>query len=161
MALVVCDDTLSMRELRTYAEALMMSHMVPAALLRVAAIPLTDNGKRDYRRMEGYARAELARMATSTPPATKTEVYLASVWQDLLGCEHVGAMDDFFELGGNSMLAFRLYQRLKRDRPVAPEFAQMMTSLVLARLAKLLDSLAASSGGGDGVSQTAMSDENA
>jgi len=88
-------------------------HMVPAAYVRLAALPLSPHGKVDRRALPAPALpAHVAR----TPPRTPAEVAVAAVWRELLGVDEVGVDDDFFALGGHSLLAtelvFRLHERL-------------------------------------------------
>ncbi|MBB5080137.1 non-ribosomal peptide synthetase [Nonomuraea endophytica] len=88
-------------ELREHLAGALPGYMVPAALAVLEEIPLTPSGKLDRRRLPapedgGPADAE---------PATDAERALARVWADVLGREAVGAGDNFFDIGGDSVLA--------------------------------------------------------
>ncbi|MFM0205991.1 amino acid adenylation domain-containing protein, partial [Paraburkholderia sediminicola] len=84
------------------------AHMVPGAYVLLDALPLTHNGKLD--------RAALP-APDATPadehvePATPTEALLAQIWCDVLGVERVGVQDDFFRLGGDSILSLQVVAR--------------------------------------------------
>ncbi len=82
-------------------------YMVPSALVPLAALPRTVNGKLD--------RNALAAPTTSdvlVEPETPLEKQLAEIWANVLGLEQVGATDNFFELGGHSLLGLRLVNQL-------------------------------------------------
>ncbi|MGW0402500.1 amino acid adenylation domain-containing protein, partial [Streptomyces sp. NPDC003002] len=132
-------------ELRRHLAASLPDHMLPAAFSVLAALPLTANGKVDRRALPAGAE----RVATGTayePPATATEELIAEVWQELLGVERVGVHDDFFTLGGDSLLALRAASRINAlfgtdlsprelfDRPTVAETAHGVEELVLAEL---------------------------
>ncbi|MCX4160101.1 MULTISPECIES: non-ribosomal peptide synthetase [Paraburkholderia] len=107
-------------QLRTHAGAVLPEYMVPSAYVKLAAFPLTPNGKLDRRALpapEGDAYAARRYEA----PHGETEQALADVWSQLLGVAQVSRTDSFFQLGGHSLLALkvvsRLRQRLSRDVP--------------------------------------------
>ena len=120
--------------------ALLPSYMVPATVVKIAAIPLTRNGKLDRR-------------ALPRPPATSAApdagddegftAVVAGVWRTVLGVDEVGLHDNFFDLGGHSLLATQLAVRLRDafdvevpvrvifDAPTVAELAERIVSLVL------------------------------
>ncbi|MCD9260699.1 non-ribosomal peptide synthetase, partial [Bradyrhizobium japonicum SEMIA 5079] len=86
--------------LRAHVSAGLPDYMVPSAFVRLAALPLTLNGKLDRKALpapgdEAYARR------TYAPPQGEMETVLAQIWAELLGLERVGRHDNFFELGGH------------------------------------------------------------
>ncbi|MER0244203.1 amino acid adenylation domain-containing protein, partial [Streptomyces sp. HSW2009] len=85
-------------------------HLVPAAVVRVEAWPLTGNGKLDQRALP---EPEHAGNGASRPPRTPAEEIVAGLFRDLLGLAHLGVDDDFFALGGHSLLATRLASRVR------------------------------------------------
>jgi amino acid adenylation domain-containing protein len=99
-------------ELRAHVAAALPDYMVPAAYVRLEAIPLTANGKADRRALpapdgEAYARREYE------APAGETETAIARIWCDVLELERVGRHDDFFALGGHSLSAVRVIERMR------------------------------------------------
>ncbi|WP_030344683.1 non-ribosomal peptide synthase/polyketide synthase [Streptomyces sp. NRRL S-1022] len=100
-------------ELRAHLEALLPAHMVPAAYVPMAALPLTVNGKLDRRALPAPGPDGFAADGTRTPPRTPAERLVAAAWTDVLDTDEVGADDDFFALGGDSILAVRVTSRLR------------------------------------------------
>ncbi|MFE5283589.1 non-ribosomal peptide synthase/polyketide synthase [Nocardia sp. NPDC056611] len=95
-------------ELRTAVARELPEHMVPAALVVVDRIPLTVNGKLDRAALP----APVFEGTEYRQPATVAEELIANVYADLLGIERVGADDDFFALGGSSLLAAKAVARI-------------------------------------------------
>ncbi|MGY3698972.1 non-ribosomal peptide synthetase component F/aryl carrier-like protein [Bradyrhizobium sp. USDA 3240] len=99
--------------LRAHLSARLPDYMVPAAFVRLAALPLTVNGKLDRKALPGPADAAYA-LAAYEAPRGEVETMLAGIWAELLGVERIGRHDNFFELGGHSLLAVQLMERLRR-----------------------------------------------
>lgn len=87
------------------------SYMIPAAFVRLDAMPLTPNGKLDRRALPAPG-AEHSATDAYEPPEDEVERRLASVWIELLNLARVGRRDNFFTLGGNSLLAMTMMDRL-------------------------------------------------
>ncbi|MFD5826748.1 amino acid adenylation domain-containing protein [Lentzea sp. NPDC060358] len=103
----VVADGLTAEEVREHVAALLPAFMVPAVVL-LAALPLTQNGKVDRRALP----APPVTTGTAAPRTARQEV-LCGVFADLLGTPKVGLHDDFFALGGHSLLAARLVARVR------------------------------------------------
>nr|WP_280116062.1 non-ribosomal peptide synthetase [Micromonospora orduensis] len=138
IALVVADEALLIRELRSYASEVMPDYMVPSAFTTISKIPADDHGKRDARELLELAQQELRRRSEAVSPRDDVERYLVEVWEELLGAEKVGVHDDFFALGGNSLLAFRLRRRISSDLSTTITAQEVLTVTVLGELADLL-----------------------
>ncbi len=89
------------------------AYMVPAAFVPLDAIPLTVNGKADRRALPAPDSARLATGRDHVPPRTAAETAVAAVWADVLELPEVGALDGFFDLGGDSIRAVRVVGRLR------------------------------------------------
>ena len=100
-------------ELRAALLARLPAYMVPSALVRLQAWPLTANGKVDRRALPAPDRQALSG-ADYQAPQGQTETLLAELWSELLHVERVGRNDHFFELGGHSLLAVTLLARMRR-----------------------------------------------
>jgi amino acid adenylation domain-containing protein len=114
-AYLVGDTRLSGAELREYMGSRVPSHMIPAAFVWVDEIPLTANGKVDRNALPaptfGAGRQQHA------SPRTPLEGRVLGVIAETLGLDAVGPDEDFFELGGNSLLMVELFTRLEKLLP--------------------------------------------
>jgi amino acid adenylation domain-containing protein len=90
--------------LRHHVAARLPKHMIPAAIVPLPALPLTSNGKVDRRALPA---PELPTGAAQLP-RTRTEKVLAAIWEQVLHRSPIGAHDDFFELGGDSLVAMQI-----------------------------------------------------
>ncbi|PWC38162.1 non-ribosomal peptide synthetase [Azospirillum sp. TSO22-1] len=120
--------------IRAALEGTLPPHMVPTAYVALDALPLSPNGKLDRKALPLPSAGGAAECA-GRPPAPGLESRLAAIFAELLELERVGADDDFFAIGGHSLLAMRLAARIRRDlgRPVS--VSQIMVSPTVARLA--------------------------
>ena len=94
------------------------AYMVPTEVIILAALPLTLNGKIDRQALPQPAALRPVRaVAEPVPsnPRTAMEKLVATVWQEYLGVEQVGIFDDFFHLGGHSIVAVRVMARLAKE----------------------------------------------
>ncbi|WP_460732403.1 amino acid adenylation domain-containing protein, partial [Lysobacter tyrosinilyticus] len=89
-------------------------YMVPAAYVRLEALPLLPSGKLDRRSLPAPDDEAFVQRAFEAPQG-RTETILARIWTDLLHVERIGRDDNFFELGGHSLLAVQLMERLRRE----------------------------------------------
>jgi len=95
--------------------------MVPSAFAIHGALPVTANGKLDRAALRLPARAPRDADLPYVPPETPQETLLCDIWADLLDLDRVGATDDFYEIGGNSLIAVDLIQQIETvfDRPLS------------------------------------------
>ncbi|TSE02165.1 amino acid adenylation domain-containing protein [Skermania sp. ID1734] len=100
--------TLDITAVKTQLGQRLPSYMVPAAWVALEALPLTVNGKLDRKALP----APVFEAKTFRAPATPVEEIVAGVFADVLGLDRVGVDDDFFELGGNSLLATQVTARV-------------------------------------------------
>jgi len=91
--------------LRKYLRKRLPSYMVPTYFTTVGALPLTSNGKVDREALPLPAGDEKARI--EEPPATPAEIAIADIWRKILAAEAVDRNANFFEIGGNSILAMK------------------------------------------------------
>jgi acyl carrier protein len=86
--------------------------MVPQAVLVLPSFPMTPNGKVDRRALP-EPNAAIAVRPTTSAPHSELEKTIAAIWQDVLGLPQVGTTDNFFDLGGHSLLVVQVQRRLR------------------------------------------------
>ncbi|MBI3789300.1 MAG: hypothetical protein HY275_00260 [Gemmatimonadetes bacterium] len=131
--------TLTAALLRDGMRALLPEVMVPAAIELLERLPLTGNGKVDLRALP------VPRGATGTrpyqAPRTTIEHEIAQIWEQLLAPGRpVGAFDDFFEIGGHSLLAIKMLAQVERVRGQRVPLAWLFESSTVESLAARLGS---------------------
>ncbi|HET7863116.1 MAG TPA: phosphopantetheine-binding protein, partial [Burkholderiaceae bacterium] len=112
-------------------------HMVPAAYVRLEALPLTANGKLDRKALPAPAGSAFG-AAPFEPPQGPVETTLATLWCELLGQPQVGREDDFFELGGHSLLAVQLSVRVRASFDVRLDLRALFEHSTLAGMASVI-----------------------
>ncbi|WP_197415729.1 non-ribosomal peptide synthetase [Mycobacterium sp. IS-1742] len=134
-AIVRCSDDLTVEDLTRRMAELVPPHMVPSHIALVEAIPFTVGGKIDRRAVTAELTRSMAERATGQAPTyrapeTALERALADIVATVLDRDSVGADDDFFELGGDSVLATQTVARIREwlDSP-----AVMVTDIFAAR----------------------------
>jgi hypothetical protein len=113
--------------------------MVPAAVVFLAALPLSPNGKIDRKALPAPDAAQIAVKAEYVAPRNAVEEALARIWADLLGLERVGIHDDFFHLGGHSLLAGRVASRVRESLRVDLPLITFFEGSTLAELAQAVE----------------------
>ena len=109
--------------LRSFVEGKLPDYMIPSAFVTLEALPLTPNGKLDYQPPE---RLRPALDAAYVAPKSEMEQLIATVWREVLGLETVGVHDNFFDLGGQSVLLAQVHSKLqeifRKDFPMVDLF---------------------------------------
>src|SRR5262249_53400232 len=133
-------------ELRSYLRERLPDYMIPHAFVRLETLPLTPNGKVDRAALPVPEAADLAsdaRVAGVAPPGEGTaprsprEAILAEIWRGVLGLPAVGIDDNFFALGGDSILAIQVVARA-HDAGLRLSPTQLFQNQTIAELAEEL-----------------------
>ena len=133
------DANVAPEALRSALQALLPDYMVPTAYVRMDAWPLTSNAKLDRRALPAPQGATAARARAYVAPRTPIEEVLTDIWAEIIGVERVGVHDNFFDLGGHSLMAMRLMSAIRDglglELPLktffeAPTVAQMGRALL-------------------------------
>ncbi len=99
--------------LREFLKARVPEYMIPSDVVALDAMPLTPNGKMDRKAL--LAPVVTEERVVAAVPASETERRLAGVWAELLRVHSVGMEENFFDLGGHSLLVARLQQRIAEE----------------------------------------------
>ncbi|MFY0567871.1 non-ribosomal peptide synthase/polyketide synthase [Archangium lansingense] len=129
---------LNLAKLRTFLGQRLPEYMVPSVFVPLETLPRTTSGKVDRKALPSPEQAREA-PATYEPPRTPEERALAEAWAQVLGHERVGLHDDFFELGGDSILAIRIISRAAQAG-VHITAKQLFSQPTIARLAAVAGS---------------------
>src|SRR6185369_15929681 len=114
IAYVVARESADGSVLRRYLQARLPEYMVPNLFVALEQLPLTANGKVDWRKLPAPAPGANLATQTYTAPRTETEHLLCGIWSRVLKVDEVGIHDNFFELGGHSLLATQLVSQLRK-----------------------------------------------
>jgi hypothetical protein len=104
--------SLTAAEIQSFLKQELPEYMVPAAVVFLAKLPLTANGKLDR---QALPAPEAVRERTYEAPQTEIEQALSTIWEQVLRRERIGRLDNFFDIGGHSLLATQIISRV-RDR---------------------------------------------
>jgi amino acid adenylation domain-containing protein len=110
----VVGDRVQPEALRAHLGTTLPDYMVPAAYVTLETLPLTPNGKLDRRALPVPSDTAFGLNAYEAPEG-ELESTLAAIWCELLGVERVGRNDDFFSLGGHSLLGVQVLSRVSRE----------------------------------------------
>ena len=124
------------QSLREHLKEKLPQHMIPGAFVVLDALPLTPNGKVDRAALPPPRGAE--ETATFVAPRTPLEERLAGFWREVLGTPLIGVHDDFFELGGQSLIALRLVSRMREGFEVELEVRDIFEHPTVAGLGELV-----------------------
>jgi len=125
-------------ELRGFLKLRLPSYMAPGEFVTIDALPLTSNGKVDRKALPAPrgARPDLERSLAA--PRNPVEQEVAGIWAEVLGSEHFGIDDDFFDLGGHSLLVAQLLSRLNMVFKVELEMKTLFAVSTVAGQAEAL-----------------------
>ncbi|THA77682.1 amino acid adenylation domain-containing protein [Streptomyces sp. A0642] len=122
-------------EVRAHLAATLPEHMIPAAHVSLAALPVTPNGKTDRRALPAPRHTV---PTGGRKPSTTRERALCEVFAETLGVPEVGVTDDFFTLGGHSLLAVTLARRIGERCGVRPSLRALFAAPTVEGVDRLL-----------------------
>ncbi|GCB53286.1 non-ribosomal peptide synthetase [Streptomyces sp. NL15-2K] len=128
-------DTTALRDL---AAAALPAYMVPSALVELPELPTTTNGKLDRRALPAPETA-IGGGAEFVAPRTTTEELLAGMWQEVLGAERVSVTDDFFLLGGHSIVTLQILSRIQTTFGISLSVREFHAAPTVAGLADAVE----------------------
>lgn len=137
VAYMVCTEKVSDEDIRLFLKNQLPVYMIPSYFVRLEKMPLTPNGKVNYKKLPTPDITQFAVGSNYCAPVTATEHALTELWSTLLGITKIGVEDSFFDLGGHSLLLTQLILKIKNlyhiDLPL-PEFLEHPTIKHLSQL---------------------------
>ena len=128
------DGRVSSGQLRTFLAKQLPEYMVPSAFVMLDRLPLSPNGKVDRRALP-KPETESIPQIPSVSPSDPLEKQLVAIWESVLGKKPIGICDDFFEIGGHSLLAARVMHRLGQSLGRTLPLALLFEAPTIERLA--------------------------
>jgi thioesterase domain-containing protein/acyl carrier protein len=126
----------AVEELKEHLRRELPAYMVPPVFMVEEGLPRTRNGKVDRQNLPAPPRPQAKERGE--PPKDTIEVQLAAIWSRVLGVDGVGRDDDFFDLGGNSLLALRLFSEIEATLGRELPLASVFTAPTLREMASLI-----------------------
>jgi len=126
-------------QLRNFLKSRLPEHMIPASFVILDELPLLPNGKLDRRALPALEAVRPDLPQVFVAPRTGVEKSLAGVWSDLLGLTQVGIHDNFFDLGGHSLLTTQLISRVRELFKVELPLRQVFQQPTVAALALAIE----------------------
>lgn len=123
--------------LRDFAKSRLPLYMVPSRFVVLEKFPLTPNGKIDVRRLP-EPDGRVVSTQRYQPPENDTEQQLAQIWQEVLSLSPIGMEENFFELGGDSLSATRVFARINRAFGTQLSLREILENPTLRALARLV-----------------------
>lgn len=113
-------------------------YMVPAYIVVVNSFPLTPNGKVDRKKLPPPVGVTVSEQKSKTTPEIQDEIeaQLVEIWKQVLGRDDIAVTDDYFDLGGSSLVATRLFARIEKKVGVLLPLAVLYKASTVAKLAE-------------------------
>ncbi len=128
-------------ELKQYLARCVPDYMVPSAFVALEVLPTTSSGKVDRKALPAPDWDSVSAHAEYVAPRPGVQEELAAIWSEVLDVPRVGALDNFFDLGGNSLLALRLVSRIRAKLAVELPLVTLFIAPSVAELAERIVAL--------------------
>jgi amino acid adenylation domain-containing protein len=138
VAYIVLEEGKSVTDLRNFLRTKLSEYMLPSRFVFLAELPLTSNGKVDRRSLPAPDQTNTNLAKSFVASRDELELRLVWIWERVLGTKPIGVRDDFFELGGDSLLAARLFARLEKLTSKRLPLALLFQAPTIEQLAGLL-----------------------
>ena len=131
------EEAIDESELRQHLASKLPQYMIPNYFIHLEKLPMTPSGKIDRKNLP--LPQFTAQTAEYVFPVSETEKRLGAIWSELLHVDRVGRTDDFFELGGDSLMAISVLSKIKSVFQTELSIRDVMENSVLGRLAEVID----------------------
>lgn len=140
----------TIQEIRRFLQSKLPDYMVPAGFVVLGALPLNHNQKVDRRALPLPTAENLAGLETIVPARNDADQRLIAIWEELLGVRPIGIRNNFFELGGNSLLAVQLLTEVEKQWGKQLQITALLQAATVEDLVNLLQNSETVEGTGEG-----------
>jgi len=133
------EQRLSVNVIKDRLKSRLPGYMMPSAFIYLERLPLTPNGKVDRKRLPARNDERPDLQTAFTAAGTDTQKLLVALWQELLGIKTIGIHDNFFDLGGHSLLVVEMHARLQESLQRTFPVIELFRYTTIADLAEFLD----------------------
>lgn len=141
VAYVVGKEALAITELRSRLLKELPTYMIPDYFIQIEELPLTSNGKVDKKQLPDPQSGNVLLSGNYLAARDRDEEELVRIWQEVLGREQIGVLDNFFEIGGHSLKAMRIIFKIYKELGVQLPFGVFFTNPTVELLANQIRSL--------------------
>ncbi|MEY4518514.1 MAG: hypothetical protein RLZZ499_1113, partial [Cyanobacteriota bacterium] len=132
------EQAVTTNTMRQFLKPKLPDYMIPGAFVLLETLPLTPNGKIDRRALPAPKQTRDELEETFVAPRNELELQLAKIWQDVLGIQNIGIHDNFFNLGGQSLLAVRLFAEIHKSFNQKLTLSTILQASTIEQLAKAI-----------------------
>jgi amino acid adenylation domain-containing protein len=134
VAYIVADPQINLGDLRSFLLTKLAEYAIPSAFEILDALPLTPNNKLDRKRLPEPSQGA----ATFVPPRDELELQLIQIWERILGIQPIGISDNFFDLGGHSLIALQLFAQIEQTWQKRLSWSILFESATVAEIADII-----------------------
>ncbi|OPZ94372.1 MAG: Linear gramicidin synthase subunit D [Firmicutes bacterium ADurb.Bin419] len=126
--------------LRTYLKGALPEYMVPSFFVNMDCLPLTSNGKVDRKNLPEPDKAQNTSGEVYVEPSSEIEKAIFEIWKEVLKVEKIGINDNFFNIGGNSLLVTKIVYKFNEKFKLNLTFPYFFTSPTISAMARFVES---------------------
>ena len=134
-AYIVSDESVDIGKLREELRKEIPEYMIPSYMVQIEKIPINKNGKLDKKALP---EIEILTLNKYIAPKNKTEEIICNIYAEILGMEKVSITDSFFEIGGHSLRAVKVINRIEKEIGVRLPVKELFTSPTAEGMAKII-----------------------
>lgn len=124
-----------------FAKSKLPDYMIPRSIVYLDKLPLTENGKVDFKKLEKYKACSTYHSASkeAKPPATSTEIIIQSIWEKVLNTNIQDVNTNFFDVGGDSLLATQMVNAIREEFDIELSLLAILEEGTIDLIAKQVD----------------------
>ncbi|MEM7331934.1 MAG: amino acid adenylation domain-containing protein [Chloroflexota bacterium] len=131
--------TVDINKLRQWLRQRLADAMVPSVFMMMDALPITPNGKLDRKALPEPEKQIIERKRPFVAPTTDIQKRLAAIWESVLNVSPIGIDDDYFDLGGHSLMAVQLFAEIEAELGANLPLATLFQNSTIAHIASLIE----------------------